>query len=179
MLENARRQFILVLITLVAALLCCAFLTPLWGPDLKGGNQLIYEVPEDVLQRLEAQHIQAHEVMTHTVLVVGQRIDPTGVNGATVSERGHNGILIELPWADKDTLDQIKERVSSLGKLEMRVAADELYQGSDDDAGVHFDLQKEKQQLQKWLDAGGRDAVRKDWKAIDTFNDDAVNGPLA
>src|SRR5262249_35439899 len=38
---------------------------------------------------------------------------------------------------------------------------------------------KEKLQLQKWLDAGGRDAVRKDWKGIDTFNDDPVNGPIA
>src|SRR5262249_29679162 len=149
------------------------------GPDLKGGNQLIYEVPEEVLQKLADQGIKAHDVMQHTVLVVGQRIDPTGVNGALVSERGHNGILIELPWADQDTLEQIKERVSSLGKLEMRVVADELYQGKNEDQGVQFDLQKEKLQLQKWLDAGGRDAVRKDWKGIDTFNDDPVNGPIA
>jgi hypothetical protein len=94
MLENARRQFILVLITLVGALLCCVFLKPLWGPDLKGGNQLIYEVPQEVLQKLQEQKISAHDVMAHTVLVVAQRIDPTGVNGALVSQRGDNGILI-------------------------------------------------------------------------------------
>lgn len=175
MLENARRQSLLVLTSLVAAILCCIFFKPLWGPDLKGGNQLIYEVPETVLKKLETSGLQPASVMTQTISVISQRIDPTGVLDAMVSQRGHNGVLIELPWAEKDQLDIIKDRIRSLGKLEMRVVATEDFQQDN----VQFDLAQEKRRLQTWLDTGGRDLVRADWKNIERFNDDTQNGPIA
>lgn len=44
MLENARRQVLIVALTIVASLLVLAF-TPLnYGLDLSGGVQLVYEV---------------------------------------------------------------------------------------------------------------------------------------
>ena len=44
MLENARRQFILVLLTIVAGLVCIFTLEVPLGTDLRGGTQLRYEV---------------------------------------------------------------------------------------------------------------------------------------
>src|SRR5262245_29725515 len=87
MLENARRQTILVFVTLVAGLLCSIFMTPGWGMDLKGGNQLIYEVPEDALQKIVlADHTTTiDKVMDQTVQIVRDRIDPTGTLDALVT----------------------------------------------------------------------------------------------
>src|SRR5262245_34049058 len=94
MLENARRQTILVFVTLVAGLLCMCVRSPGWGMDRKGGNQLIYEVPEDALQKLVLnEHTSIDKVMEHTVQIVRDRIDPTGTLDALVTRRGNNGIL--------------------------------------------------------------------------------------
>lgn len=80
MLENARRQVFLVLLTIVGALLCSILLKPGLGMDLKGGNQLIYEVPDEVLAKLERDEKTSKDaVMEHTLRIVRDRIDPTGV----------------------------------------------------------------------------------------------------
>ena len=43
MLENARRQFFLVLAAILLGAASIAFLSPSFGPDLKGGTQLLYD----------------------------------------------------------------------------------------------------------------------------------------
>ena len=52
MLENARRQFFLVLFAILLGVASIAFLQPSLGNDLKGGTQLLYDVPSDVLEEL-------------------------------------------------------------------------------------------------------------------------------
>ena len=177
MLENARRQVILVLLTIVGAILCSVLLKPGFGMDLKGGNQLIYEVPEEVLQKIELQDKGAsrERVMEQTLQIVRDRIDPTGVLEALVSRRGQNGILIELPYREKDELDQIKARISSLGKLEMRIVA---YEGWSQDE-IKFDMAAERRRLEDWLKTGGKELVLENYKNIDRFNDAPNTGPLA
>ena len=176
MLENARRQVLLVLLTIVGALLCSVLLEPGFGMDLKGGNQLIYEVPDEVLVKLEQNEKAPREaVMEHTLRIVRDRIDPTGVLDALVSRRGQNGILIELPYREKAELDQIKARISSLGKLEMRIVA---YEGwAQDD--VKFDLAAEKRRLEDWLKTGGKELVLESHKNIERFNESPNTGPMA
>ncbi len=175
MLENARRQTILVFLALAAGLLCSILMTPGWGMDLKGGNQLIYEVPEDVIQKLvTTERTTIDKVMDHTVQIVRDRIDPTGTLDVLVSRRGHTGILIELPYREKTELDQIKARISSLGRLEMRVVATDNFVQDE----VTFDLKQEKQRLEAWLKNGGKELVLDKWKNIDRFNEDPT-GPLA
>ena len=176
MLENARRQVFLVLLTIVGALLCSILLKPGLGMDLKGGNQLIYEVPDEVLAKLERDEKTSKDaVMEHTLRIVRDRIDPTGVLEALVSRRGQNGILIELPYREKAELDQIKARISSLGKLEMRIVA---YEGwAQDD--VKFDLASEKRRLEDWLKTGGKELVVENYKNIERFNESPNTGPLA
>jgi len=176
MLENARRQAFLVLLTIVGALICSLQLKPGLGMDLKGGNQLIYEVPEEVMAKLvAAERTSPDAVMDHTVRIVRERIDPSGVLEALVSRRGQNGILIELPYREKAELDQIKARITSLGKLEMRIVA---YEGwAQDD--VKFDLAAEKRRLEDWLKTGGKELVLENYKNIERFNESPNTGPLS
>ncbi|MGE3172868.1 MAG: protein translocase subunit SecD [Planctomycetota bacterium] len=177
MLDNARRQLALVLLTVLGALLCTILLKPGFGMDLRGGNQLIYEVPDEVMTKLvKTEQTSVDAVMEHTVKIVRDRIDPTGVLDALVSRRGATGILIELPYRERAELDQIKARISSLGKLEMRIVAWEDWAEGDKE----IDLAAEKQRLQNWLNTGGgKDLVLERYQNIDRYNDDPVAGPLA
>lgn len=176
MLENARRQVFLVLLTIVGALLCTFLLDPGFGMDLKGGNQLIYEVPEEVLAKLTTVEGQTVDrVMDETVRIVSDRVDPTGVLDVLVSRRGQNGILIELPYREKAELEQIKSRITSLGKLEMRIVAYTGWTQGD----TQFDLTAEKRRLEDWLKTGGKELVLEDWRNIARFNDSPNTGPVA
>ncbi len=174
MLENARRQAILVSLTLLAAILVGVFLPPYLGTDLKGGTQLIYEIPEDVLAKMQANDPAAtpDAIMTQTVSVIRERIDPTGTIDVLVSRRGQNGILIELPSMEDAQLKVIEDRIESLGKLEMRIV---LHEGSPAAANPG----EEKKRLQAWLDKGGKALVLDSWKNIDQFNSNPTEGPIA
>ncbi len=179
MLENARRQVILVLLILAAAVAVLAVLPPQLGPDLRGGIQMIYEVREDVLQKQVAADPQTNRdaIMDQTVAVIAERLDPTGVIDALVSRRGTNGVLIEMPNMSPAELKAAEDRISSLGKLEMRIVAGDDY----DKNGVKFNLANEKKRLQDWLSGGGKALVVEDFKNIENFNSlpTAQGGPEA
>ncbi len=191
MLENVRAQLILVLLSIVGAIVCITLFPPLFGPDLQGGTQLIYEVPEDVIASLTSKKdsgVTKDEIMAQTVTVLKDRIDPNGTQGATVSRSGDTGVLIELPYyEDPQELDRAKERIGNLGKLEMRIVADQEYSGAaTETAGeIRFDMNKEKERLQAWLDQeGNRDALMSSRKEVTNvlrrFNEAGPGvGPLA
>ncbi|MBL9079791.1 MAG: protein translocase subunit SecD [Planctomycetes bacterium] len=178
MLENARRQLFLVLLSLLAGLACVLVLKPALGPDLKGGTQLRYEVPSDVLQRIvEKEKLSIDEVMQQTINVIIERIDPTGTIDPLVTRSGDTGILIELPFfPDPLDLRRVEDRIANLGKLEMRIVAGEE-SGSPD---LKFNLQAEKARLNAWLGQGDN---KKDLLAnpatIRRFNEDSQAGPMA
>jgi len=176
MLENASRQLFLVLLTIVAGLACIlSFQIPL-GSDLKGGTQLRYEVPRDVLERLvQKEGITVDEVMTQTIGVIVERIDPSGALDPLVTRSGDNGILIELPYfRDPLELKRVLERIANLGKLEMRIVADASYTRED----VKFDLQAEGRRLTEWLNRdGNREKIAKEPTSIRRYNEDPQDGP--
>jgi len=177
MLDNARRQVILVLLTVAAGLACTFLMQPALGTDLKGGAQLIYEIPEDSLEALTAtESTTVDQIMDQTVAIMLERVDPGGQRDITVARRGATGILIELPWYNETAeLDLIKSRISSLGKLEMRVVATEDFV----EDGVQFELAEEKKRLEAWLKDGGRELVLKDPANIERFNENQIVGPKA
>ena len=49
MLENANRQLFLTLLSILAGIVCAVTLKPALGHDLRGGTQIRYEVPADVI----------------------------------------------------------------------------------------------------------------------------------
>ncbi len=172
MLENARRQALLVLITVVAGLLCNFSMSPALGLDLKGGAQLIYEIPQESIDRLTAtERTTLDQVMEQTITIIQERADPTGVANVLVSRRGTNGILVELPYREPAELVAMKSQISSLGRLEMRIVANPDL--------PKFDMTQEKQRLETWLKSGGRELVLEDWKKIKLFNENPQSGPIA
>jgi SecD/SecF fusion protein len=177
MLENAIRQLFLVLLALVAGLVCVLVLKPTLGSDLKGGTQLRYEVPSDVLKQLETkENASIDAIMAQTISVIVERIDPTGSLDPLVTRSGDTGILIELPYFD-DPLDlrRVEERIANLGKLEMRIVADADYASGQ----VKFNLDAEKARLNAWLAVEeNKQDLRKDLTVIRRFNADTVQGPL-
>jgi len=177
MLENASRQLFLVVLALLAGLACVLMLKPPLGPDLKGGTQLRYEVPHDVLETLVTkENASIDAIMAQTIGVIIERIDPTGSLDPLVTRSGESGILIELPYFD-DPLELKKtlERIANLGKLEMRIVADADYVSGP----VKFNLEGEKARLNAWLAAGeNRKDLLADPQVIRRFNSDAVQGPI-
>ncbi len=178
MLENAPRQFFLVLLALVASAIAIVLVKPALGPDLRGGTQLRYEVPRDILEQLTQKEGQtADEVMEQTLAVITERIDPEGTIAPLVTRSGENGILIELPWfEDPLDLQRVLDRIANLGKLEMRMVADADFADGD----IKFNLPQEKARLEAWLkQPGNKDLLYEDLRNIRRFNDDIAQGPIA
>jgi SecD/SecF fusion protein len=182
MIENARRQMYLVAAALIFGVLCVFGFTTQWGQDLKGGSQLRYEIPKDILDRLtEKEGASIDAVMDQTIAVIRDRIDPTGTIDVPVSRSGENEVLIELPYfEDPQELTRVTERIANLGKLEMRMVADGDYfaPATDTRPEVRFNLKNEKDRLERWLKVpGNKQQLLENPGEIRRFNDDPAQGP--
>jgi len=178
MLENARRQLFLVLLSIVAGIVCVILFPLPLGHDLKGGTQIRYEVPPEVIAKLREKemNISVDKIMDDTIGVIRERIDPTGATDPTITRSGDYGILIELPWyKDRTELKRLLERVGNLGKLEFRIVADKDFI----EGPVQFDMQREKSKLEAWLKQDGiKKLLLEDPRNIRRFNEDQAQGPL-
>jgi SecD/SecF fusion protein len=178
MLENASRQMFLVLLSIVAGLACALTLDVPWGHDLKGGTQLRYEVPADVLEQMrQKENTSVAALMDEIVNIVAERIDPQGTLDPLITKSGDAGVLIELPWFDNpQDLASVLQRIQNLGKLEFRMVATAEYA----DGGVRFNLAAEKQRLEAWLkQPANKELIAKDPLNIRLYNDNATVGPIA
>ncbi len=86
------------------------------GIDLSGGTILVYEIKKE---RLE----QAAIDMDHLVAALQKRINPTGTMDIAIRPLGANRIEIVLPQADPQTVEDVKQRITALGRLEFRILA--------------------------------------------------------
>jgi SecD/SecF fusion protein len=177
MIENASRQLLLVLLAIAAGIVCIVTLSPAIGPDLKGGTQLRYEVPKDILDALVTKEgASIDEIMAQSIGVIRDRIDPSGALDVPVTRTGESGILIELPALTSEELKRVEDRIANLGKLEMRIVADDDYAAGT----VRFNMAAEKQRLEAWLkQPGNKELVLEDLRNIRRFNDDLQAGPMA
>jgi SecD/SecF fusion protein len=174
MLENARRQFLLVCTVLAGAILALTLLKPNLGLDLEGGVSLIYEV--DVQQAIRDELLPPNpsetdisRVMDTTVQILAERVDPQGTREAVVTRRGETGIGIDLPKLTDAESATVEAQIQSLGRLEFRMVAGSRYNKD----GVSFNLQAERQALEAWLNANDGDRrklVAKDPQAVNEFN---------
>ncbi len=178
MLENPRRQLLLVLLTIVIGLVCTfTFKVPL-GHDLKGGTQLRYEVPPEVLEQIGIKEgVPIATIMQEAISVITERIDPDGTIDPLITASGETGILVELPWYEnKQDLDAILARIQNLGKLEMRMVAEDGYL----DPAVKFTMVAETARLKNWLAIPENKAlIAENPKNIRRFNENPTAGPLA
>ncbi len=173
MLENARRQLFLVLLSIVAGILCCVFWKIPLGHDLKGGTQLRYEVPKDIIKAIaEKEKLPIEKMMEDAIKIIAERIDPNGVLDPLITQSGETGILIELPYFDNpQELANVIARIGNLGKLEFRMVADDAYASLD---GVSFQMATEKQLLKSWLqNPENAKKIKDDFHNIRIFNEAA------
>ncbi len=177
MLENASRQFLLVLVAIIVGTACIFTIKPTLGPDLKGGTQLLYNVPKDVIDAMVAKEgASAADIMKQTITVMRERIDPNGTLDPLITQSGDTGILIELAYFENpQELKSVLARIGNLGRLEMRMVAYEDYV----EENTSFKLQAERQRLEQWLQQPANKAlIEKDPKNIRRFNEGTV-GPIA
>ena len=178
MLENASRQFFFVLLALIAGVICAVTIPPVLGTDLKGGTQLLYEVPADVLDELvKKEGIDVNKVMEDTQKILRERIDPNGTLEPLIVRSGETGILIELNYfPDPQERKRVLDRIGNLGKLEMRIVADDDYRKDN----IRFNMQAEVGKLQRWLEQPeNRALIEKDPTNIRRFNEAGAAGPSA
>lgn len=169
MVENARRQIILIALLVSGAILLLAFGETNLGLDLRGGTQLVYEVDLEAAQKSGdiAADADPAKVLQETVDIVYKRLDPTGVLDATVARRGSNGFIVELPGMAEAEALAVQQRIETLGRLEMRVLALSDYR----ERGATFEIENEKRLVREWLDKdGNRDRVRAEPLAINIYN---------
>lgn len=179
MLENARRQFLLVLVAVLAGIASIALLKPSFGTDLKGGTQLLYDVPADVLEDIvKKEGASKDAVMAQTIGVMRERIDPNGTLDPLITRSGDTGILVELSYFENpQDLKRVLDRISNLGRLEMRIVVYDGY-SQDGDAFLAARIAAEKTKLEAWLKQPDNAAmIAKDPLNIRRYNEDQQNGP--
>jgi SecD/SecF fusion protein len=187
MVEYPWRRLSLILILLVAGLTSLFVNGLQLGLDLQGGSRLVYRIDleQAVRDGVIDENADTDEVMAETLGILAQRIDPQGILEASITLAGSDRIMIELPGKSKANLLQVRSRIEQLGSLEMRMVAYADYEGwpgqSEELDGKPFeDLEVEKTRLKTWLaKPENKELVELNPKAINKFNQDPVNGPLA
>ncbi len=180
MRENARRQFLFVLAAILLGAASIAFLSPSFGPDLKGGTQLLYDVPADVLDDIVTKEdTTKDEVMAQTIGVMRERIDPNGTLDPLITRSGETGILVELSYFENpQDLKRVLDRISNLGRLEMRMVVYDGY-NKEGNSFVTARITAEKTRLENWLKQPDNQAlIAKDPLNIRRYNEDVANGPI-
>jgi SecD/SecF fusion protein len=117
-----------------AAVIIATTWPPRGGPDLVGGITLIYEVEDrSRLEPLSGQADDTFDVpgegrvdMTKLIGALVERINPAGTKEVTLREYGAGQVEIIVPKAGTDELEQLKDTITNLGKLEFRIVANEL-----------------------------------------------------
>jgi SecD/SecF fusion protein len=110
------------------------------GIDLSGGTILVYQIRKDTATSAEL-HPEKF------VAAILKRINPTGTLDVAVRAVGPDRIEVVLPQADPQTVEDVKRRITALGKLEFRILAT--------DQETHPD--KIRQALEKFPETGSPD----------------------
>lgn len=102
------------------------------GIDLSGGTILVYQIKQE---RLEQSQIDIDQL----VAALQKRINPTGTMDIAIRPLGSDRIEIVLPQADPQTVEDVKQRIVAMGRLEFRILAT--------DRETHPDLIRQAQEL--------------------------------
>jgi len=121
--------------TIVWAIVIVAFGEIKFGPDLRGGINLIYEIDPSVQAETTApdgdrpadeggdrQRTQSIDV-DKLIGALSLRVDPGGVREVTIRPHGPRQIEIIIPEADAAELEQIKRQIHTSGSLQFRITA--------------------------------------------------------
>ncbi len=86
-----------------------------FGPDMKGGTTLVYDImPDD-----EGKKLNAGALAT----ALSERINPSGTKEISIRPRGESQIEITVPMVDELELQEIKKKLVQSGQLQFRIVA--------------------------------------------------------
>ena len=147
MVENLRVRFFVI----AALLLGCAYFL-VWpiskgespfnlGLDLRGGVELRFQLPDIA----EAENPE--EALSTTIEIFNNRLDSTGVREISTRSVGSDQIEVSIPGITSAEAENFKQVLSSIGRLEFRIAPRSL------PAALDTDLGQEEQELIEFLDS--------------------------
>ena len=125
------------------------------GLDLAGGAELVYRIRIE-----ELPEGQRDEVLAQAAGVIQKRLV---LSEAKVARHGADRLLVHLPYADQQTVENLKSQIRKSGRLEWRVVLDE---GSDRPDLYRRAVQNRKKGLpppagMHWYDVIGDQGVRE------------------
>ena len=85
------------------------------GLDIAGGTELVYE-----LKPQEGETLQGK--LSQTISILKRRIDPRSVKEFTIQPLGSTRVLIQVPKATSAEVEQLKNRLVRMGRLEFKLA---------------------------------------------------------
>ncbi|MBI3818342.1 MAG: protein translocase subunit SecD [Planctomycetes bacterium] len=133
-----------------------------FGADLKGGTRLLYIIENKGDDGSVESASSFKDTVEKTINVVGKRVDVLGLKEITVVGQGVDEILVELPGLTQAEIDNIKETITTLGRLEFRIICDTT---------DGFDLEREHRKLTEFLDKP------ENKKKVEAWQQDEIKKP--
>lgn len=159
MITNPGRWLLFTLALVVACSALVGFKGLSLGPDLKGGTRLVYSVPIE-----QAMHDgtmppsdSRADVLRKTIDIMLKRVDGLGLREISIVGQGEDEIVVELPGLSEVEIGNIKDTITSLGRLEWRIVAG----GSDP-----FVMDQEQKKLEAYFARADVAKKIQDWEAL-------------
>lgn len=134
------------------------------GADLRGGTRLLYRIDLEKAKTdglVEADADPA-DIRKRTIDVMLKRVDSMGLREINVVAQGDDEIVVELPGLTDTEISNIKDTITSLGRLEFRLIAD---------ATDQFDVEREKGKLDAFLDLPDSKTKIETWQKEEIAKD--------
>lgn len=99
-----------------------------WGIDLKGGYTVTYgldEPADDETAEDQSTGAPAADRVSSTIKVMQKRVNRLGLADIKFVPEGSDRIKVQLPGADQAEANRIKDVLTQLGQLELRIVASE------------------------------------------------------
>ncbi len=118
--SQRRKRMVGTLLTLVVLVIAFQSVYPVkekirLGLDLQGGTSFLLR-----LVKVEGQEVDP-KVLEQAVEVIRKRIDKFGVSEPVITPEGNDRILVQIPGMDADKIQQAREQLQKVAKLELRL----------------------------------------------------------
>ncbi len=120
-MSNHAAKFGVVIASIVGSGLILARLPLKYGPDIKGGTNLIYELDKTATADGKGPRVQASTLVPRLT----QRLNPSGTKEIVIRPSGEDQIEIVVPDVDQFEINLIKKSIQDAGILEFMVVANQ------------------------------------------------------
>jgi len=115
-----RKRILGTLLTVLLTVFCVWAMLPLekkirLGLDLKGGTSFLIKLSSEPGREI------AKEMLDQAVEVIRKRVDEYGVGEPVISPAGTDRILVQIPGLDSEKIQEARQQLSRVAKLEFRL----------------------------------------------------------